>query len=123
MKKLITTMLQTNEQIIKHEEIEAKIGENKIFFQEDEINVAISLENDIITVNRETNEHVTSFEFKKDEETVMVIRLKSSDYSITGEVITKELYYNEKEIVINYELTMGSEQMGNFSYKIDIMGE
>lgn len=113
----INSSLKTNEDIVLGEFL-GTFDENKIFYQEDNINVTILVEDNKIKMSRTTNDYVIELNFALDQITKGIYDIKNHNIKMDLEVKTNILEINNNKLFIEYELKLNDEDMGVFSFEI-----
>lgn len=94
------------------------LNNNKIYFNDDNISVTISISNNKIVMVRENDEYILNLSFDKNQKT-------NGIYEINGvgllnlEILTNRLDITDKKIYIEYTLNNNDTLLGKFIFSLD----
>lgn len=113
--------IKNNDEIIKKKDIQAIYKKNKnIKFMDDDSLFNITLNNDKLILEKETNDSQIIFEFIENKKTQTKYYIKDLDFYIDTEIKTNLLEIDESNIMVEYELWLSNEYTGKFKYEIKI---
>lgn len=113
----INSSLKTNEGTVL-KELVGLFQDNKIVYQEDNIDVTILIGDNTIKMNRAAADYLIEINFASDQTTKGIYDIKSHKINMDLEVKTNILKINSNTIFIEYELKLNNEDMGVFSFEI-----
>ena len=113
--------IKNNDEIIKKKDIQAIYKKNKnIRFMDDDSLFNITLNNDKLILEKETNDSQIIFEFIENKKTQTKYYIKDLDFYIDTEIKTNLLEIDESNIMVEYELWLSNEYTGKYKYEIKI---
>lgn len=100
------------------------IHENKIIYYENDVKVTIILSENVITLLRETNEYQLMLLFEEGKTLMGYNQMKEFPMRLSAKVKTNLLKQTDTSIEIKYHLTLGTEEVGDFTffleYEVDV---
>lgn len=114
----VKSKLMGNDTIHNIENI-GMIHENKIIYYENDVKVTIILEKNMITLLRETNEYRLRLLFEEGKTIVGEHQMKEFPMLFDAKVTTHLLEKTEKSMQIKYHLTLGTEEVGDFTFLLE----
>lgn len=120
MSKIIVNAKVTSEsetEIINNKN--AILKDNKICYNNDSVNVVISIEKDNIYIERNCKEYNLVLKFKEKEEMISSYFIKELGINISVKTITKKLMIDNNALKIKYDLYMNNEFSDSFEYELE----
>ena len=112
-------IVNDNENIIK-KDIKAIYNDNKLIYSDDKEQIKLIINSDNIILTKESFDSLIEFNFIKGKKNEFKYFIKLLNSYIDAYVYTKELIIKDNEIIIEYEIFIEDENVGNFKYKINI---
>lgn len=120
MSKIIVNAKVTSEsetEIINNKN--AILKDNKICYNNDSVNVVISIEKDNIYIERNCKDYNLVLKFKEKEEMISSYFIKELGINISVKTITKKLMIDNNALKIKYDLYMNNEFSDSFEYELE----
>lgn len=111
-------MLSGNDSVYNIENV-GIIHANKIIYYENDVKVTIILEENMVTLLRETNEYRLTLLFEKEKETMGKYQMKNFPMELDTQVKTLLLEQTEHSLRLKYHLTLGTEEIGDFTFLLE----
>ena len=120
MKCLIDYKIINNDGIITKNNIDAIYNDNKLSFKDDNDKIKITINKDNIILVKENFDSLMEFNFIKNKKNEFKYFIKLLNSYINSYVYTKELIINDNQIILEYDIYIEDENVGNFKYEINI---
>ena len=120
MSKIIVNAKVTSEsetEIINNKN--AILKDNKICYNNDSVNVVISIEKDNIYIERNCKDYNLVLKFKEKEEMISSYFIKELGINISVKTTTKKLMIDNNAFKIKYDLYMNNEFSDSFEYELE----
>lgn len=91
---------------------------DKIIYQETGLQVVIEKKDNQVILKRSCKEYELVLPFTNNEKTSGVYKIIEYSMILDAEIYTKKLVMNNQEIKITYELTLGGEFLGEYTYDL-----
>ncbi len=113
----INSILTTTNEVIKKEFMGILI-DNKIIYNDDNINVTLLFEKDGLTMKRDSREYCIEFNFLNNNTTKCVYNVKSDNIIIYLNLKTRKLIIDNNRIVIDYDLYQDNELIESVIFEV-----
>lgn len=100
-------------------ETDGLLHNNKIIYYENDVKVTIILEENVVTLLRESNEYQLTFPFEENKKTVGMHKIKTFPMEIEAIIETRLLERDDHQLKLEYHLVLGTEDCGNFTFLLE----
>lgn len=94
------------------------IKDEKIIYQETDVKVIVEKQDDKVNITRSNDAYNLNLPFILNERTIGQYNVKEFSMNIDADIYTKKLIHNNQEILIVYDLTLGGEFLGEYTYHL-----
>lgn len=120
MKLFIDFIIQNNDELIEEKSLVGTYKKNILSFKTTMDDIIITIKDNNIVMEKNNSDSLITFDFKKGKTTQTKYYIKQIDFYMDASVKTNVLKINDKNIYIEYELTLGQEKVGLFKYKVEM---
>ena len=94
------------------------IKDEKLIYQDSDVKVIVERQDDKVNITRSNGAYDLNLLFILNKRTIGQYNIKEFSMNIDADIYTKELIQNNKEIFIVYDLTLGGEFLGEYTYHL-----
>lgn len=120
MRCFIEYNLQNDLEKINKKDIKAIYNGNKLSFIDEKDSIKLTINKDNIVMIKENDESLLEFNFKLKKKNEMKYYIKQINSYINAYCKTNKLDIDEKGFMVEYEIFIEEESIGNFKYEVII---
>ena len=120
LKCLLDYKIINNDEEIIRSNVESEYKNNELSFKDEIDSIKLSINKDNIIMIKDNIDSKFTFNFIKDKKTTLEYYIKMFNSYLDGNILTNTLIIKDNYILIEYELWIQDEHMGNFKFEINI---
>lgn len=120
LKCLLDYKIINNDEEIIRSNVESEYKNNELSFIDEIDSIKLSISKDNIIMVKDNIDSKFTFNFIKGKKTTLEYYIKMFNSYLDGDILTNELVIKDNYILIEYELWIQDEHMGNFKFELSI---